>query len=203
MTTLLDSIQAFFSVWHTVRGAGLTAYILLFLAVSAGLVQSLPVTPPRIRPFLMATHTTAGWLGLLFGLVHGLVLRFDNYIGYSWADIFIPFSSAHKSIATSAGIIGFYVMLVIMASSDWRKYVNRKIWRLLHMMAYPAYLLALYHGLVLGTDTQLASIRLLYVCTSVIAIALFIIRLVVSIRPLSFSRPVVDNRKKPHGMKEG
>ncbi|BAU28610.1 hypothetical protein DFP93_105156 [Aneurinibacillus soli] len=26
MATLLDSIQSFFSVWHTVRGAGLTAH---------------------------------------------------------------------------------------------------------------------------------------------------------------------------------
>lgn len=196
MSHLVDSVLAFFSVWHTVRAAGLTSYLLLFLAVSAGLIQSLPVTPVRLKPFLAATHTTAGWIGLLFGLVHGLILRFDHYIGYSLSDIFIPFMSQHEPLATTAGIISLYLMLLIMASSDWRTYINRKLWRILHVMSYPAYLLALYHGLVLGTDTNVDRIWLMYVGTASVTAVLFLIRLLFSLLPVSFARVFPDNRRK-------
>ncbi|MED0673043.1 ferric reductase-like transmembrane domain-containing protein [Aneurinibacillus aneurinilyticus] len=200
----IDLFASFFSVWHTVRGAGLISYVLLFLAVVGGLLQSLPITPARFRPFLSALHTTAGWLGLLFGLTHGLVLLFDQYIGYDWVDIFIPFSSKHEMFSTTAGILAFYLMLIIMLSSDCRKYIGYKIWRKLHFVAFPAYMLALYHGLTLGTDTGLPFVHALYVSTGALILIFLILRIAFSLLPVSFSCFFShNNKKKSMKTKEG
>jgi hypothetical protein len=44
----------------------------MFLATVAGIMQSMKMLPPKARGALATLHTKASWIGLLFGMAHGL-----------------------------------------------------------------------------------------------------------------------------------
>lgn len=191
---ILQQMSSVFSVWHTSRALGLTSYLLLFLAVLSGILQSLGIIPPKMRPILSVFHTLGGWLGMLLGLAHGLVLRFDDYINYSFMDIFVPFASHHEPLATSAGIVTLYIMFLLMITSDLMKKVGKALWRQIHYLAYASFFLASYHGLALGTDTQMENIRLLYIAALAILLFATLLRILSSQVKMQHAKKGLETR---------
>jgi sulfoxide reductase heme-binding subunit YedZ len=174
---LLHTFGKMFPLWDTTRALGLTAYLLLFVSVVAGLLQSLKVLPSRVIIYVSVLHTFTAWLGLLFSITHGLILIYDTYVGYTIMEIFIPFAAKKDSFEIALGILSFYIILVIMLSCDllWPK--KGKRWRILHYLSYPAFVFALYHGVAIGTDTVLPGMKLFYFFTGTIVSLLLVVRI--------------------------
>ena len=164
-------------VWPATRAAGLTSYVLLFLSVVSGILQSLPGVLRRRRATLYALHCTACQYGLLFGFLHGLLMLGDTTVSYTWREILVPFTAPYLPLATGLGTIALYIMVVLVISSRLIKRIGRKFWRVVHFLAFPGYLLALYHGIAMGTDAQYAEIRLLYAITAAVVLVLVLFRL--------------------------
>lgn len=174
---LLNTISSWFSVWDTTRALALTSYLLLFVSMVAGILQSMKIVPPKSRANLSTVHTLGGWLGLLFGLTHGLVLLYDTYVGYSITEILIPFTAKKNPIEVGLGIIAMYVMFLLVLTSDLLKRLGKKVWRSVHYLAFPAFLFALYHGISIGTDTALSGIKLMYAATGLTVAGLVVARI--------------------------
>ncbi|MHA6532104.1 ferric reductase-like transmembrane domain-containing protein [Paenibacillus sp. BAC0078] len=175
MQAWLSNLSDSLSVWTTVRAAGFTSYLLLFVAIIAGLLQGEAWAKGTRRAQLLLIHQWSGWFGLLFGIVHGLVLTFDKYVGYSFFDIVIPFAAKNEPLWTGLGSLSFYMLLAIMASSDLMRKISKKLWRAIHFLALPTYVMALLHGIMLGTDSSTAWIQVLYMLTA-LAVACMVIR---------------------------
>lgn len=169
-----------FSVWDTTRALALTSYLLLFISVVAGILQSLKVMPNRSKANLGVVHTLCGWLGFLFGLTHGLVLLFDTYVGYTITEILVPFTAKKNPIEIGLGILSMYMLFLLVVSSDLLKNLGKNIWRGIHFLAFPAFLFALYHGISIGTDTAIPGIKLLYVISGSVVAFMVVIRILVS-----------------------
>lgn len=180
MSQLLNDLGTWFPVWDTSRSLGLTSYLLLFISMVAGILQSLKVMPPKSKANLAAVHTLGGWLGLLFGLTHGLVLLFDTYVGYSIGEILIPFTAKKNPVEIGFGTISLYMIFLLVLSSDLLKNLGKKVWRSIHFLAFPAFLLALYHGISIGTDIAVPGIKLLYAVTGSVVAFLVVIRILIS-----------------------
>ena len=116
----------------------------------------------------LLVHQSSGWFGLLFGMIHGLVLSFDQSVHFSLSDILIPFTSDYKPISTGLGTISLYILLVLIITSDFIKQLGRKAWKAIHFLAFPGYLLALYHGI---TSEQIHSSPLFLGCTASLALS--------------------------------
>lgn len=195
--TLLNTIGSWFSVWDTTRALALTSYFLLFISMVAGILQSLKVVPSQYRANLATTHNLGGWLGLLFGLTHGLVLLFDTYVGYSLTEILIPFTAKKNPFEIGLGILSLYMMFLLVLSSDLLKKLGKKVWRTLHFLSFPAFAFALYHGISIGTDTSLSGIKAFYAITGTIVAFLVVIRILVSTtkstNPTQAKQPAAKN----------
>ncbi|MCL6587464.1 MAG: ferric reductase-like transmembrane domain-containing protein [Anoxybacillus sp.] len=165
------------SVWNVTRAAGLTSYVLLFLSIVAGMLQSFSQMPPSVRKIWNIGHQSFGWFGLLFGLVHGIVLTLDRKQGLEWKEIFVPFAASEHSLLIGIGIIALYAVVIVMVTSDWLKWIGRYVWRAIHYLSFPAYLLALVHSVLLGSDTQYRELTIMYAVTAGIVIMLFILRI--------------------------
>ncbi|WP_322922333.1 ferric reductase-like transmembrane domain-containing protein [Paenibacillus campi] len=183
MSNIWHEIGQYVSVWYTSRAAGLTAYLLLFAAVSAGLLQGSSFAKGKRKAIVSLIHQWCGWFGLLFGMMHGLVLVFDDYIGYSIWNIVIPFTAPYKPILTGIGTITLYMFLIIMLSSDMMKKVGKKVWRAIHFLALPTYGMALMHGMLLGTDTASTPIFWMYMITAIITFVLLFARIFLFKKP--------------------
>lgn len=177
MSNLWNELGNMINVWYTTRAAGLTAYMLLFVAVSAGMLQGSSFSKGKRKQIISQIHQWCGWFGLLFGMVHGIVLVFDDYIGYSIWQLLIPFAAPHERWLTGLGTVSFYMLLLIMVSSDYMKAFGKKVWRTIHFLALPTYVMALLHGTLLGTDTKSAPIWWMYIITASITGVLLLARI--------------------------
>lgn len=153
------------TVWTTTKAAGLTAYLLLFISMVAGIVQGTPFAKGPKRLLWNLAHQWCGWFGLLFGMLHGIVLVFDQYVGYSLAELAVPFASDHDRLGTGLGILAFYLMAILILSSDLMKKLGKKVWRTIHFVAFPTFVLALVHGLMAGSDSAHPVFIALYAVT--------------------------------------
>lgn len=194
MSSFLDA----FNVWSTTRAAGLTCYLLLFVSTTAGLMMSLKLAKGRTKSLLLAVHESSGWFGFLFGLIHGGVLLFDKYVGYTLASLLVPFTATTHPIVTGLGTIAFYIALLLILTSDGIKRIGKKAWRTIHFLAFPGFSLALVHSLFIGTDSQYLWAKLIYLSTAAIVIGLTAARLILTFRKREENIPTMIPQAAEH-----
>lgn len=156
----------------TTRAAGMTSYLLLFASTFAGLMMSGRMAGKRAKAMVLAIHQWCGWFGFLFGALHGMVLVFDKYVGYSPFELLVPFASNDHRLLNGLGTLIFYISAVLILSSDFMKQLGKKTWRAIHFLAFAGFGMAVVHGYALGTDTQIPWVRFLYIVTAGIVVLL-------------------------------
>ena len=166
-----------FSTWSLIRASGFSAYLLLTLSIIAAVMYSGKMISGRWKASFQLFHQFASWLGFLFELFHGIMLLFDKYEPYSLKGILIPFYADHQPILSGIGTISLYVILLILLTSDFMKLIGKKIWRFIHYLAIPAYILALFHGVFLGTDSSEIWVVIFYASSIILLFALLFVRI--------------------------
>lgn len=161
------------STWHIIRASGLTAYLLLFLTASLGMLLSARVIPPKYRSGVLQLHKGAVISSIVFSLVHAVFLLFDKHVAFSLADVFVPFSLAKDpSFSTAMGILSFYFLIFVTVTSI--PYITRRLggkyWKYTHYLSWPCFMIALYHGLLRGTDSSSPYIFGMYAITGFVFI---------------------------------
>lgn len=141
--------------WVLARGAGMTAFVLLSVAVALGLALSLRAASPA-WPRVLTTdlHRSVTGLALLMTGLHLAMLFVDADAAMSVLDLLVPFASSYRPLATALGILGLYVLLLTWGSTAMRSRIGQRRWRALHRVAIVAYLAALAHGILAGTDSS-------------------------------------------------
>jgi DMSO/TMAO reductase YedYZ heme-binding membrane subunit len=140
--------------WIVLRAAGIAAYLMLWATVSWGLVGTTSllgrkvarVTAINIHQFL----ATAAFV-LLGVHIGGLLL--DRFVPFTPVDVLLPFHSAYHTVPVAFGIVSMWAVVTVLFSSWLRKHISTKAWRALHLLAVPAFAMALVHGVFAGTDT--------------------------------------------------
>ncbi|WP_338749003.1 ferric reductase-like transmembrane domain-containing protein [Bacillus sp. FJAT-52991] len=171
-------MEMIYTTWEWIRASGITAYLLLFISNLAGMMVKGKIASKKGQPILLSIHQTAGWLALLLSLFHAFMLLFDRYVTYSLVELFIPFTATYQPLASSAGTLAFYIIVILFFSSDVMKKIGRKWWRSIHFLALPAYFLALIHGVLIGTDSGAMWMILFYSMTFMMVVSVFFVRLV-------------------------
>jgi len=164
--------------WYITRASGLIAYILLFFLVASGIGIKTSWTFKFVSPtFAWLNHRYLGIALSASVVTHLVSLLLDNYLKLSVIDVLVPFASSYKPLLLSAGIIGLYILLVVMFSSIVTINKFPKVWRMLHYLTYPLFVALFVHGYFIGTDTKFIFIKLIYLITGVIVAWLSLYRL--------------------------
>jgi predicted ferric reductase len=141
--------------WYVSRSSALVAYVLLWASMASGLGISNKLG--RLWPGAPTTfelHQLTSLLGLGFALVHALVLLGDHYIGYTLAQVLVPFaSSGYRPEWVGLGQIALYGSALVGLTFYVRKHIGQRAWRAIHFLSFAVYTLALGHGILSGTDT--------------------------------------------------
>ena len=159
--------------WYIARAAGLSAYLMLFLNIVLGLAvhtRFMDGLLARWRSFDL--HEFTGLLAMGFLALHGLSLLGDRYVGFNLQQILIPMESTYRPFWIAVGIIAFYLVAMVTASSHLRRRIGYRGWKALHMTSYVAYLMALAHGIMAGTDTARPWAWFMYWATGSIVLVL-------------------------------
>jgi methionine sulfoxide reductase heme-binding subunit len=163
--------------WILLRAAGIGAYLCLFLAVSWGLLSTTAIVTKRVsKPSSTLFHQFVAATGVALLGVHVVLLVIDTFMPFSPLDVLIPLHSTFRPVAIAMGVLGMYGVVIVQVSSWLRKPLGTKTWRALHLIAVPAFTLALAHGVFAGTDTQQPWMWLTYASTGLLVLFLVLVR---------------------------
>lgn len=171
----------FMNTWYLTRATGLISYLLLSVSVISGLYVSIRRNR-SLQPGIWAFfhQPLANW-GLYIALFHGLILLYDRYVTFHWYDILLPFVSSYQTVPVGLGIMALYFLFATIVTSELRSRIGLPLWRKLHILSPVGYVLATFHGIILGTDSQQWMAKGLYI-GSVSLVALFLIFRVSTLR---------------------
>ena len=165
-------------VWYLTRATGITLYLLIWATVVLGL----GVTTRYFDGWLSkgatySLHTYLPRLAYAFLAAHLLGLVVDEFMPFSISALIAPFRSPAPEPWTGFGVIGMYLFLVIVVTVALRRYIPYRIWRFLHWLAFPLYVLALLHGIGSGADTGSFWVQGMYLVTASTVLMLTFVRL--------------------------
>jgi len=153
------------STWNLIRVSGLLSYFLLTMSLAFGFLQSFPSLKKQKAVFLFI-HQNSGWIGLLVIVFHMMLLFWDQYVHYPVLSILVPFRSENEPFYSGLGTISFYLFFIIIGSSDFfMKKLGRLVWKKIHLLAIPAWILMAVHGVMIGSDSSKGWAQLIYIVT--------------------------------------
>jgi methionine sulfoxide reductase heme-binding subunit len=173
------------TTWIILRAAGVGAYLTLFFSVAFGLMAtSAPFDKRFAKQSAISIHQFLSTVGLVLLGVHIGGLLLDSYIHFGPKEILVPGASTYRPVAVAFGVVGMYAMVLVLVSSWMRRHYSAKLWRRLHLLAVPAFVLSMVHGVFAGADASRRWMFLIYLTTACIVVFLLILRgLTVGLRP--------------------
>lgn len=141
--------------WYIARSGGIVALILSAASVVWGLLLSSRYLKGGPKPAgLLNLHKFLGGLTAAFSVVHVAGLWFDSYVQFGIDELLIPFRSAWRPLEVAAGVIAFWLLLAVQASSMMMKRIPRRWWKWIHLSSYIMLPLGVVHGITAGTDAR-------------------------------------------------
>jgi methionine sulfoxide reductase heme-binding subunit len=144
--------------WYAARSSGIVAFLLLYLVMFLGLAIRTPFLKKVIQPrYSYSVHCWLSVQALIFVFIHASSFFFDKFLGFRFKDIFIPFAVQSDYVNTTIlamGIIGFYLMIILIATSYLRRFIGQKLWRAFHFLNIVLYIFVVIHSFFLGTDLK-------------------------------------------------
>jgi predicted ferric reductase len=139
--------------WYLSRSSGIIAWLLLAASCLWGVLMVTRMLKPADRPaWMLDLHRWLGALAVITTGIHLGALVADNYVHFGWAEILVPQASEWKTFPVTMGVIAFYFLVLVQASSLMMKKLPRPVWHGIHMTAYISFVLATAHGVYAGTD---------------------------------------------------
>jgi len=141
--------------WYLSRATGLVGWVLLALATVWGLLLTSRLLERRPSPaWLLDLHRHLGALTLVLTVIHVAAIWLDDFVDYTIAELAVPFVSDLERIPVALGVISLWMLIIVQATSWQRVRVPLVIWRRLHWLSAPLFVLASLHGWLVGTDSD-------------------------------------------------
>ena len=164
--------------WYVARASGLVAWALLAGSMLWGLAMTTKTFKRVVRrPWLLDLHRFLGGLALIFTVVHIVAIMGDTYVHFGIAEVLVPLAAKWHPVAVAYGIIGFYLLAAVELTSLARKSIPNALWRRVHYLSFPLYLVTTVHLLTAGTDRHNAALRLTVLAVTSMVIGLLSVRI--------------------------
>lgn len=163
--------QAQMRIWLVARATGITAYLILCVVVTLGLILSHPVNQStwRLSKRLFPWHENLFVFVVAFVAVHVASLVLDPYAGVGLAGALLPGVSSYRSVPVALGTLALYAVLLTALTARYTRLLPAGAWLRIHRFSLVVFALAWTHGVLAGTDTE--AFRLLYASTGGLVIA--------------------------------
>ncbi|GLG02710.1 hypothetical protein Alches_27510 [Alicyclobacillus hesperidum subsp. aegles] len=160
--------------WYVARASGMTAYILLAIAVLLGASSSTGLFDRwKLRKLTTQLHQFSALLVFPFLFFHLWGLHADTMVPFPLPSLFIPFDAGYRALAVGLGILVMYGWILLIVTSYFREKLNAKVWRTIHVLAFPMFIAVTLHGLFSGTDTGKPWAILIYAVPSALFLLVF------------------------------
>jgi predicted ferric reductase len=124
-----------------------------------GLLIALRYSPLRLWPRrhinIFRLHNWTAYCVLLLIVLHPAVLLLRSSTHFGWSDVLLPIESPVQPRLNTVGAAALYGLSIVIITSLFRLRLARPLWKKLHFLVFPAFVLMFIHGVF--ADTQLAN----------------------------------------------
>ena len=158
----------------------MVAGVLLTASLVWGVLVATRVLKAIDRPtWLLAMHRWFSALACVLIVLHMLALVADNFVHFSLADLLVPGVSSWKTVPVAMGVVAFWLVAVVQATSLLMRRMPRDVWKFIHYFAYVAVWLTSLHGALAGTDATNDAYRFVALFLTFVAIVAAVIRVII------------------------
>jgi len=140
---------------------GLAAVGTATLNLLLGLLIALRYSPLRLWPHrhinIFRLHNWTAYVVLLLIVLHPAVLLLRGSTHFGWRDVLLPIDSPAQPAINTVGAAGLYGLLIVIVTSFFRLRMARPLWKKLHLLVFPAFVLMFIHSMF--TDPLLSNGR--------------------------------------------
>jgi methionine sulfoxide reductase heme-binding subunit len=141
------------ALWYLTRGSGVVSLILLTCAVVLGLLTATRWSRARWPRFVVESlHRNISLLSTVFLAVHIASSVVDKYVSITWLNAFVPFGASYKPLWLGLGALSLDLLLAVAVTSLIRVRLGYGAWRAVHWLSYACFVIAVAHGLGIGSD---------------------------------------------------
>lgn len=140
--------------WYVARSSGLVAFALLAASTLWGLALTTRALAGRASPrWLLDLHRWLGGLAVVFVALHLATIVGDSYVHFGLDDLFLPMASEWRPADVAWGVVGLYLLVAVEVTSLLRRRLPHRLWRAVHQLSFPLFVVSAVHALLAGTDT--------------------------------------------------
>jgi predicted ferric reductase len=129
---------------------GLAAVGTATLNMVLGLLIALRYSPVRLWPHrhlnIFRLHNWTAYFVLLLIVGHPAVLLLRGSTHFGWGDVLLPIDSPVQPKLNTVGAASLYLLLIVIVTSLFRLRMARPLWRKLHYLVFPAFVLMFIHS---------------------------------------------------------
>jgi len=141
--------------WYIARSSGFIAWGAAVVSLLCGLALSTRALGRKPRgPWLLDLHRYLGGLSVAFVGLHLGALIADNFVHFTVVDLLVPFATSYRTTAVAWGVLAFWLLVAVEASSLVMHRLPRKTWYGIHLTSYVIAVTATVHALYTGSDTS-------------------------------------------------
>jgi methionine sulfoxide reductase heme-binding subunit len=142
-------------IWYTTRATGVVGLVLLTAAVCLGVLTTTRLATRRLPRFAVSElHSRTSMIATVFVVLHVLTAILDTYVPIGLLASIVPFTSNYRPLPVALGTVGFDLLVAVALTSAVRQFLNARVWRGVHWLAYACWPVAFIHGLLIGTDLR-------------------------------------------------
>jgi sulfoxide reductase heme-binding subunit YedZ len=151
-------------LWYAARAAALAAFFVLAASLLTGMaIRTAYLAPLARNRAVVAVHGFLTWFWVPLVAVHVTALVLDATSRITPLDLLVPFrvnEGAGSQLAVGLGTVGLLLLVLIAATSALRRSMRPTVWRWIHRLTYPMFVIFLIHAQLAGTDFSEVAISL-------------------------------------------
>lgn len=157
-------------LWYISRGTALVALLMLTVAVALGVVTWGRTTFSGIPRFAwQGIHRNAAIMGSTLVAIHIVAALIQPWSQLGILNVVSPIASR----SDPAAVVGVEGLTLVFVTSAARRALTPRLWRGLHLLVYPTWLLTVVHALRRGSDAATPwGMGVIAGCCSVVAVTL-------------------------------
>ena len=140
-------------LWDAARAAALAAFTVLAASLLTGVALRTALLAPVARNrAVLALHGFLTWFWLPLVAVHVTALLLDGTARIGLLDLLVPFRVGYARLAIGLGTVGLLLLVLVGVTSAFRRRMSPRLWRAVHLLSYPTFVVFLLHAQLAGSD---------------------------------------------------
>lgn len=142
-------------LWYLNRSTGLVVLALLTVTTILGILAT--TRGRRLLPRFVgqSLHRNLALWSLILLVLHVATAVVDSYVDIRWWQAVVPWvGSTYMPMWLGLGTLSLDVIVLVVVTSLLRARMRHRSWRLVHLLSYAAWGIAVGHGLGIGTDLR-------------------------------------------------